>query len=178
MRKRRVSKGRLILLIGGAASGKSQRALDLAGRTKHRVFVATAQALDDEMALRIQRHRQGRGASWTTAEVPIDLIQWFEKDVHNHRAIVLDCLTLWLSNLKGRGSSDGEVTRLTAELIRVIGGVNARVVVVTNEVGMGLVPMEPATRQFRDLAGLVNQQFAEAADEVHLVVSGLMVRLK
>jgi len=165
-------------VLGGAASGKSQYALDLARSYDRRVFVATAQALDQEMAERISRHRKGRGSGWTTAEVPIDLVGWMEKESSEYQAIVVDCLTLWLSNLKGRGTSDEDVVSLTTELIRALHKVKGCVIAVTNELGMGLVPMEVGARTFRDLAGKVNQQFAEAADEVHLVISGLTVRLK
>ena len=171
-------RGRLILVVGGASSGKSEVGLSLAGRATTRAFVATGQPLDDEMAERIRRHRQSRGPVWDTAEVPVDLEQWFRARGRLYRAIVLDCLTLWLSNLSERGVSDTRVLELVDELIRAIRTVPARVVVVTNELGMGLVPLEASARRFRDLAGQINQRVAQEADEVYAVLSGLPVRIK
>lgn len=174
----RPAKNRLILIIGGGASGKSQRALEFAGSTGRRAFVATAQALDDEMVSRIRRHRGARGGGWTTEEIPIELVRWFEKERHKYKVVVLDCLTLWLSNLRRHGASEKEVIQRTLDLIRAVRQSGARIIVVTNEVGMSLVPMEARSRQFRDLAGAINQRFAEAADEVHVVVAGVTVRIK
>lgn len=176
------SKGRLILVIGGASSGKSATALDLAGKSlpkgAARAFVATGQALDEEMAERIQRHRASRGAEWKTEEVPVDLAGWFEKQGRSFRAILLDCLTLWLSNLKERGIPDKQVPGLVAALLLAVRDSKARAVIVTNELGFGLVPLEASARQFRDLAGKVNQLVAREADEVYFVVGGLPVQLK
>jgi len=171
-------RGRLILIVGGAASGKSARALELAGTATPRAFLATGQPLDDEMARRICRHQAARGAGWDTAEVPVDLTDWFAKQGPRYRVVILDCLTLWLSNLREQGVPDTQVFRLTGEWLQAMRRTNGRIVIVTNELGMGLVPMDATGRSFRDLAGLVNQQVAQEADEVHLVVSGLAVRLK
>jgi adenosylcobinamide kinase/adenosylcobinamide-phosphate guanylyltransferase len=168
----------LILVIGGAASGKSRHALDLIGRGGPRAFVATAEPLDQEMTERIRRHRTGRGPDWTTVEVPIDLAHWVSTQAAGFQAFVIDCLTLWLSNLEQAGAEEAEIKQRTRDLLAVLQRVRARVVVVTNELGMGLVPGEPITRRFRDLAGWMNQQFADAADEVHFVVSGIAQRIK
>jgi adenosylcobinamide kinase/adenosylcobinamide-phosphate guanylyltransferase len=164
--------------VGGAASGKSAKALELAGTGTPRTFLATGQPLDDEMARRIRRHRMARGPGWDTAEVPVDLTDWFVKQGPRYRVIILDCLTLWLSNLREQGVPDTQVSRLTETLLQAMRSTNGRIVIVTNELGMGLVPMDASARGFRDLAGSVNQQVAQEADEVHLVVSGLAVRLK
>jgi adenosylcobinamide kinase/adenosylcobinamide-phosphate guanylyltransferase len=171
-------RARLILVIGGAASGKSAKALVLAGRATPRIFVATGQALDREMTDRIDRHRLERGAGWETAEVPIELAKWFEKNRGRYRVVVLDCITLWLSNLQRAGVPALEIPEHVSTLIREIRQVRARVVVVTNELGMGLVPFDCDTRRFRDLAGEVNQQLAAGADEVHLSVAGLSLQMK
>ncbi|WP_447980201.1 bifunctional adenosylcobinamide kinase/adenosylcobinamide-phosphate guanylyltransferase [Candidatus Nitrospira bockiana] len=168
----------LVLVIGGASSGKSAKALELAGSGEPRVLIATGEALDDEMAERIRRHRRQRGPGWETAEVPLDLIGWFERNASRYAAAVLDCVTLWLSNLLGKGSSSEDVVRLVPALVRAMRGMRARVVVVTNELGLGLVPGDRTSRAFRDLAGQVNQQLARDADEVHLVVAGLSTRIK
>ncbi len=171
-------RGRLILVTGGAASGKSDAALEMAGQAGPRAFVATGQPLDDEMAERIRRHQASRQADWRTDEVPVDLAAWFDKQGRTYKTVLVDCLTLWLSNLQGRGVSDAHVPVLVSELLRTMRATKARVLVVTNELGLGLVPADAASRRFRDLAGRVNQQFAREADEVYVVVSGLPVRIK
>ncbi len=176
--KKRKAVGRLILVLGGATSGKSKVALDVAGKAGPKAFVATGQALDQEMTERIKRHQAARSADWTTAEVPVDLADWFRKQGRDYRAIVLDCLTLWLSNLRGQRVRDLAVPDRVADLLDAIRATAARVVVVSNELGLGLVPASRAARSFRDLAGLVNQQIAAEADEVYFVVSGLPLRLK
>ncbi|MDP1946273.1 MAG: bifunctional adenosylcobinamide kinase/adenosylcobinamide-phosphate guanylyltransferase [Nitrospirota bacterium] len=178
MRRTPWGKSRLILVLGGAASGKSQVALDLAGRKGPRAFVATGQALDREMNVRIERHRSTRPPDWETAEVPTDLAQWFIDKGATYQLIVLDCLTLWLSNMKGLRLRDGAVVEATASLLAAIRATKARVVIVSNELGLGLVPATKPVRAFRDLAGKVNQQVAAEADEVYLTVSGLPLRLK
>lgn len=178
MKKSRKGRSRLILVLGGAASGKSQAALDLAGLAGPRAFVATGQALDREMKARIERHQATRSADWETAEVPKDLAMWFSENRRSYQTIVLDCLTLWLSNLRGRRLNDLAVSEATANLLRAIRATKARVVIVSNELGLGLVPATKAVRAFRDLAGRVNQQVAAEADEVYLTISGLPLRLK
>jgi adenosylcobinamide kinase/adenosylcobinamide-phosphate guanylyltransferase len=165
-------------VLGGAASGKSQVALDLAGQRGPRAFVATGQALDREMEVRIERHQATRASDWATAEVPTDLAQWFLGKGITYQSIVLDCLTLWLSNMKGLRLRDGDVFEATASLLGAIRATKARVVIVSNELGLGLVPATKPVRAFRDLAGKVNQQVAAEADEVYLTVSGLPLRLK
>ena len=174
--RRRAS--RLILVLGGAASGKSHVALDLAGQVGPRAFVATGQALDREMKVRIERHQATRSPDWETAEVPTDLAEWFSINNKNYQTIVLDCLTLWLSNLWGRRLRDAAVSEATDDLLQEIRATRARVVIVSNELGLGLVPATKAVRAFRDLAGRVNQQVAAEADEVYLTISGLPLRLK
>jgi adenosylcobinamide kinase/adenosylcobinamide-phosphate guanylyltransferase len=174
--------GQLLLVIGGASSGKSAAALDLASRVlargTARAFVATSEPLDQEMAERIQRHRALRGASWQTHEVPSDLVEWMQKHGHDYQSIVIDCLTLWLSNLLGRGMADAGILERVSLLLQTIRATRERVVLVTNELGLGLVPMEASARRFRELAGQVNQRVAAEADEVYFVVSGVPTRIK
>lgn len=180
LKRRRL--GRLVLVIGGASSGKSEFALKIAcqgladGACK--AFVATGQPLDAEMDERIRRHREARGVEWRTAEVQIDLAEWFKEHSRDFGAIVLDCLTLWLSNLREKGVPEDEVPGLVSRLLQTIRPNSARVVLVTNELGLGLVPQEAGSRRFRDLAGQVNQQVAAKADEVYLVLSGIPHRIK
>jgi adenosylcobinamide kinase/adenosylcobinamide-phosphate guanylyltransferase len=177
-RQRSNRQSRLILILGGAASGKSQAALKKAGRMGPKAFVATGQALDAEMTARIARHRATRSQDWHTAEVPRELEAWFRSDGKAYRTIVVDCLTLWLSNLCGSRIGKADVTGAVSELIKAIRTTSANVVLVSNELGFGLVPVSRSARAFRDVAGQVNQQIAEAADEVHLVISGQSLRLK
>lgn len=169
---------RFILLIGGASSGKSDKALELAADATPRIFVATGQPLDDEMADKIRRHQEARGAAWETAEVPVELSHWFDTHQGRYRTIVVDCMTLWLSNVQRAGISDNEVDSLVSTLIGSVRHSGARVIAVTNELGMGVVPFDAEVRRFRELAGDVNRRLAAAADEVHLSLAGLSLQLK
>ena len=167
-----------MLVLGGASSGKSQAALQLAGSRRPRAFVATGQGLDEEMAVRIARHQATRSVDWNTVEEPIDVEAWVAKQGAQYSTILFDCITLWLSNLVGIGLNESTILARVGTLLQAMRTVGARVVIVSNELGFGLVPAEPATRAFRDLAGRVNQRIAAEADEVHLVIAGLPLRMK
>jgi len=173
---------RLLFVLGGASSGKSEAALRLAvkgvGQTASRAFVATGQALDQEMAKRIARHRSARPASWTTAEVPVDLTGWIKRHGGEHRVIVVDCVTMWLSNQFGQGRRDAGIIQDMQGVLGAARRTRARIVLVANELGMGIVPGDAVSRRFREVAGTINQLIADESDETHLVVSGLSVRLK
>lgn len=172
------SSGRIILVLGGAASGKSDAALRLAGGEAPKAFVATGQALDAEMAARIRRHQTRRASDWETAEVPLELAEWCAGHGGRYRTIVLDCVTLWLSNLNELSAGESAIEMRVEELLHAVRTTTARVIIVSNELGLGLVPAEPAARAFRDVAGRVNQQIAAEADEVHVVFSGVPLRIK
>lgn len=178
VKRSRKRRSRLILILGGAGSGKSQAALDLAGDAEPKAFVATAQALDREMAERIARHQVARSSDWETVEVPVDLAGWFRTQGKRYRTIVVDCLTLWLSNQSGRRVSDETILDCVADLLEAIRATPALVVLVGNELGLGLVPMGRTARRFRDVAGKVNQQIAAEADEVRFILCGQTLRLK
>jgi adenosylcobinamide kinase/adenosylcobinamide-phosphate guanylyltransferase len=175
---RRRSAGQLVFVLGGAASGKSEAALRLAGAKKPKVFVATGQGLDEEMSARIVRHQASRSSDWTTAEVPVELVDWLIKHGSAYRTILLDCVTLWLSNLQGQGVPEEEIGQKVDALLKAMRMTSAKIVVVSNELGLGLVPVEQSVRTFRDVAGRVNQQIATEADEVHFVISGIPIRVK
>lgn len=161
----------LILVGGGARSGKSRWALERARKRGGRlVYVATAEALDEEMAQRIARHRAERGAAFETVEEPLDLPRAIRSATGD--AIVVDCLTLWLSNLM-RAKRGG-----IEEAIAAAADSPAEVIAVTNEVGAGIVPENALAREFRDRAGWMNQRFAEAAREVYWMVFGQALRVK
>jgi len=183
----------LTLLIGGVRAGKSARALSLAtARHAHgtMLFVATAQAFDDEMRTRIEAHRRERrerSPGWETLESPIDVARDIERRrVREPRValIVVDCLTLWVSNIllalpaEAEAEADAEavVGERTRELLESLSGVPS--IVVTNEVGLGVVPPTPLGRHYRDALGRANQLVAAAADEVTLMVAGLELKLK
>jgi adenosylcobinamide kinase/adenosylcobinamide-phosphate guanylyltransferase len=143
------------LVLGGAKSGKSRLALELAaGHAGRRVFVATAQAGDGEMAERIRRHQAERGPGWELVEEPVELARALAAADGPEALLVVDCLTLWLSNLlTSQGLDDAELERRGAELATAVAGLAGRAVLVANEVGLGIVPADPLARRFRDLAG-------------------------
>lgn len=166
----------LTFVIGGARSGKTSYALAKAAETpaERRVMIATAQALDEEMAARIARHRLERGDDWLTVEAPLALAEAVG-DLRPGDVAVIDCLTLWLSNLL---LGDIEVRPAVDELCTALKASSASVIVVTNEVGQGIVPDNTLARRFRDEAGWMHQAIAAAADRAVLVVAGLPVILK
>jgi adenosylcobinamide kinase / adenosylcobinamide-phosphate guanylyltransferase len=165
----------IILITGGARSGKSTRAearvRAFAGRP---VYIATAEALDSEMRERIAGHRARRGGDWLERECPLELVTALV-ETDGAGARLVDCLTLWLSNLM-HVERDWEKEALL--LVEALGRQKSSVVLVTNEVGLGIVPDNALARRFRDAAGIVNQMVARAADEVELVVAGLPMRVK
>jgi adenosylcobinamide kinase/adenosylcobinamide-phosphate guanylyltransferase len=166
----------MTLILGGARSGKSRHAERLVLESGFApVYVATAQALDDEMAARIAAHRARRGAAWRTLEEPLDLAGVLERACGPDRAVLVDCLTLWLTNLMVQEQPVGaEMARLVELLPRLPG----MVVLVSNEGGLGVVPADPMARAFIDHAGWLHQKIAEQADVVVFMAAGLPLRLK
>jgi len=165
---------RVSLILGGARSGKSARALALAAEAPH-VFIATAEALDGEMAARIARHKAERGPDWGLVEAPLDMAAAIRAGAGEGVTLLVDCLTLWLSNLMHH---ERDVDAETVALLAALGAVPGRVVLVSNEIGMGLVPMNALERAFRDAQGRLNQRVAAAADHVEFVAAGLPLTLK
>lgn len=166
--------GRIRLVLGGARSGKSRHAQVLAeAAPAPHLFVATAQAFDAEMAGRIARHRADRGAGWRTVEAPYDLAAAI--GAAQGGTVLVDCLTLWTSNLL---LGDADLDAATDALLAALAATPAHVVLVSNEVGWGIVPDNALARRFRDVAGRVNQRVAAAADRVDLVVAGIAMHLK
>ena len=174
----------MILVTGGARSGKSTLAERLAAGLGGRVlYVATAESGDDEMRLRIERHQARRPSEWGTLAAPRDAVKRLEEVEGQWDTILFDCLTLYTTNLlleRENGSPDPEV--VLAQEMQGLADYLARnwpqAVVVTNEVGAGIVPADPLSRLFRDLQGRVNQVFARAADDVYLCVSGIPLKIK
>ena len=168
--------GHLTLVLGGARSGKSRHAerLVLASGLAP-VYVATAEALDDEMAARIAEHKRRRGEQWRTIEEPLDLIGVLRAECTSGRAVLVDCLTLWLTNLMVVGRP---VRAETAALFNALPGLTGALVMVSNEVGLGVVPTDAMARAFVDHAGRLHQSIAEQAEAVVLMTAGLPVHLK
>lgn len=168
--------GSSLLVIGGARSGKSRYAqarAELAGDRP--IFVATAEAFDDEMTERIARHRADRDARWRTVEAPRELARAIDSLSGDGNVVLVDCLTLWLSNLL---LADADLGRAGEELCGAIGRFQGRIILVSNEVGMGGVPGNALARRFGDAAGRLNQSVAAIADEVVLLAAGLPLTLK
>jgi adenosylcobinamide kinase / adenosylcobinamide-phosphate guanylyltransferase len=168
---------RLTLVLGGARSGKSRQAEALARATGlRRIYIATAQAFDDEMRERIAVHRADRAADgWTTVETPLDLAGAVTRESAIDTVILVDCLTLWLSNVMLAEQDVGQAER---ELLAALGATPGPVVIVSNEVGLGIVPETPLGRRFRDAQGRLNQRVAALADHVIFVAAGLPLMLK
>lgn len=169
--------GEIVLLLGGARSGKSRLAQARAEADAQAalVYIATGEARDAEMGERIARHRADRGARWSTVEVPFDLPEAVSRERGPGRVVLVDCLTLWLSNLLlGEHDVSGAIARLL-DALRTGGGT---VLLVSNEVGLGIVPDNALARRFRDEAGRLHQSVAAVADEVLWVAAGLSIRMK
>ncbi|MBJ7439009.1 MAG: bifunctional adenosylcobinamide kinase/adenosylcobinamide-phosphate guanylyltransferase [Sphingopyxis sp.] len=165
-----------LFVLGGARSGKSRyaqvRAEKIAGRHH---FVATAEAFDEEMRSRIARHQADRDTSWRTVEAPRDLPAVLDRLSAPDAVVLVDCLTLWLSNLI---LADADIDRAEAELCHTINGFMGHILVVSNEVGLGIVPANALARRFGDAAGRLNQAIAAVAAEVVLLTAGLPLTLK
>ena len=170
----------LTFVLGGCRSGKSGFALATASAiaADRRIFIATSMPLDDEMQARVARHRAERGAGWTTVEAPLALAEAIAENAGNGGVILVDCLTLWISNMLLSTDAPAAVEARIPHLIRTLAQAACPVVLVSNEVGAGIVPENTLARQFRDLAGTANQAVAAAANRVVWVVAGIPVTLK
>jgi len=183
--------GKIILITGGARSGKSSFALKEASEISgKKAYIATAEALDGEMKERIEKHKRDRGNEWDTYEEPVKIQTVIKAIEGRYNAIVIDCLTLWLSNMMCRGAETAdEINNLIDVLTNVGAGLALpnkigepmpapTIFIVSNEVGMGIVPENEMARKFRDMAGTLNQKVAEVANEVYLIIAGIPVRIK
>ena len=164
------------LVLGGARSGKSRYAEGLGAAYGERIYIATSEVIDAEMRVRIAAHRDQRGPGWTTIEAPFELTAALGgAAAAPGRFVLVDCITLWINNLIYSGRN---VEEAVAELCAALSGIKADVVMVSNEVGLGIVPDNALARAFRDLAGRANQTIAAAADEVVFIAAGLPLKLK
>jgi adenosylcobinamide kinase/adenosylcobinamide-phosphate guanylyltransferase len=166
-----------VLVLGGARSGKTGFAERLAMRAGETpLYLATAQALDAEMTERVRLHQQQRQKRFSTLEEPIALTTALRAAARQHDVILVDCLTLWITNLLVAGA---DVAKAVDELVAALPEIDtARVILVSNEVGLGIVPDNAMARMFRDLAGAAHQRLAEICEEVHFVIAGLPMTLK
>ena len=177
--------GRMILLLGGARAGKSTYAMRLAQDERASgdeiCFIATAQGLDEDMTKRIARHRAERPTDWRTIEEPCQIDEAL-RQASEARIVIVDCLTLFVSNWLMRHEDEHEceqfVRRITRNFLAIARNRQQTIICVSNEVGLGVVPDTNLGRVFRDLLGRVNQEFAAAADEVYLLIAGLPLQLK
>ena len=164
------------LVLGGARSGKSTFAEQLVEASGlARIYLATATAGDDEMRSRIAHHRERRGEGWITVEEPLALVDALTREATRGRAVLVDCLTLWLSNLMQAGA---DLDEAADDVVRTLDGYAVPVVFVSNEVGLGIVPDTPLGRAFRDAQGRLNMRMADRADRVVLMAAGLPLIMK
>jgi adenosylcobinamide kinase / adenosylcobinamide-phosphate guanylyltransferase len=166
---------RVTLVLGGARSGKSRLAENLLEPYAEKVYLATATAGDDEMQARIDQHQARRGAGWLTIEEPLDIIDVIAAESDKGRPLLIDCLTLWAMNFVTAGRDGGvEITKLFEALQKT----NGPVVMVSNEIGLGVIPDNQLSRLFVDMQGNINQVVAQAAERVIFVAAGLPMILK
>lgn len=184
--------GRIVFITGGARSGKSSFALKEASKiSRKKAYIATAEALDKEMRQRIKEHKKKRGDDWITYEEPLKIADVIKKIKSKYNAIVVDCLTLWLSNLMHTELKIQDAINSLIDVFKSVGAGFAlpnnkkggprptpTLYILSNEVGMGIVPDNEMARRFRDMAGFLNQRVAEVADEVYMVVAGMPIRIK
>jgi adenosylcobinamide kinase/adenosylcobinamide-phosphate guanylyltransferase len=177
-----MSDRKIIFIIGGARSGKSSFALkEASGIPGKKAYVATAEALDEEMRNRIAQHKKIRGKDWDTYEEPIKIAGLIRQIGRRYNVLVIDCLTLWVSNLMHAGLPLADAAEeLRKVLIDVPAGrqADSLIYIISNEVGSGIVPENEMARKFRDMQGMLNQEIAEAADEVYAVVAGIPLKIK
>jgi len=168
---------KIIFITGGARSGKSAFALEKASEISgKKAYIATAEALDKEMKERIERHKKDRGNNWDTYEEPVKIAEVVNEIKNNYSAVIIDCLTLWLSNLiHMERKVNKEIESFISSLVTHH---SSLIFIVSNEVGMGIVPDNKMAREFRDWAGFLNQKIAETADEVYLVTAGIPIKIK
>lgn len=169
---------RFIFITGGAKSGKTSFALRLGqGFAGQKIYLATAEPFDNEMEEKIKRHRQERGDGWTTIEEPRSIEERI-KSLGGDGVVLIDCLTLWVTNLLTEGLSDDEITVRGATLASACSNSAVSIIAVSNEVGLGIVPVAPLARRFRDLSGTINQRMAALASEAYFVAAGMPLKLK
>jgi adenosylcobinamide kinase/adenosylcobinamide-phosphate guanylyltransferase len=170
---------KITFITGGARSGKSAFAEKLASSVSgKRAYLATAQALDAEMVARIEHHRERRGSAWDTYEEPLAVAELVQKLSGRYDVVLLDCLTLWLSNVMARTEKDDFILTQVGDLLGALKDFGGVCIAVSNEVGLGIVPDNALARRYRDLAGIMNQRIAQRADDAYFLAAGIPMKLK
>jgi adenosylcobinamide kinase/adenosylcobinamide-phosphate guanylyltransferase len=168
--------GKITLVLGGARSGKSSYAENCAVSSGLEPFyIATGRAYDDEMHARISIHQERRGLNWTTVEEPVDLAEALLKIAAKTRFVLVDCLTLWVTNLM---MAERDIEAETIKLLAIFPKLSGEICFVSNEVGLGIVPDNRMAREFRDYAGFLHQRVAAEAQEVYFMAAGLSLKMK
>lgn len=170
--------GKITFILGGARSGKSAYALNLAQKHKKVAFIATGQALDKEMRQRINLHKRARPSHWQTFEEDKKITSALKKIGNNFDCVIIDCLTLWVSNLILAKNTQSAIEEQARFLVKTLKNIKTNSIVIANEVGLGIVPQNKLARAFRDIAGKVNQAVAKGADKVLFMVSGIPMKVK
>jgi len=170
----------LVFIVGGCRSGKSKYALQTAEKivAKCRIYIATCVPQDDEMKQRVAQHQKQRNSTWVTVEEPLHLTRAITENSCKADVVLIDCLTLWMSNLLMQTQNEATLKNKIEHLVQALSQADCPVVVVSNEVGGGIVPENPLARQFRDIAGWTNQSVAACADRVVWMVAGIPVTVK
>ena len=168
------------LVVGGCKSGKSKHALDLADNMagNRKIFVATSVPADSEMKERVKAHKTERGENWVTIEEPISIASVIKKHSKEADVILIDCLTLWISNLLYKGYDKEKILEYVQQLVKSVQNAECPIILVSNEVGAGIVPENKLARLFRDIAGITNQAVAVAATNVAWTIAGIPVNIK
>ncbi len=166
----------MILLTGGVKCGKSSKALEFALRYKKRAFLATGVPFDEEMVRRIERHKEERKDLFDTYEEPVKIYEVIEKIKNNYDVIVIDCMTTWLGNLFYHFENDLE--RIQQEIEKFLNSLSGKEIIITNEVGLGVIPADRVSRKYVDTLGILNSKLALLSDEVYLMISGIGVKIK
>lgn len=169
-----MKKGKITFILGGARSGKSKFAQEIAKNQKKVVFIATGEALDLEMEKRIKRHKKERPKHWTICEEPVNIDICLQKYNNPENTVIIDCLTLWVSNLMMRKL----IKRKIKSFINTLNSVKCNVVIISNEVGQGIVPDNFIAREYRDLLGELNCNVAKISDKVYYLVCGIPIKIK
>ncbi len=169
---------RITLITGGMKSGKSAQALKIADNYRSKLFIATAEPFDEELRIRIERHRKERDSTYTTVEEPLHIGSVLKEAKRGFRAdaVVIDCLTLWLGNIFHRERE--RLDALMEDFLTALKGCPCHTIVVTTELGMGVVPVSEKTRRFVDVSGRINRTVAELSDEVIFMISGIPLFVK
>ena len=168
----------VVYVTGGARSGKSSFALECAERYGEKAFLATAEPFDEEMTARVEKHKEERGSDFYTIEEPVYLDKALRNMPKDTEVIIVDCLTVWAGNLLYKLKSNEAIMSHVERLLDVLQNPPCNIILVSNEVGMGIVPENAMAREFRDIAGIINQKAANVSTEAWLLCSGLPVKLK